>query len=180
MVLNHPCSFSRNVLTLRLILVSFDVLLLTIPFNSFFHISLPSHWLNLCNFVLFLIFYFVYLFFHFILKFISWPCSFVHCVGNYVIWCRLFPGCYWVAYIGDDSWGIWIYYTLQVSGVSVSLNLMVCICLFLVKSLVGCWKNYLCSGFWPTLAVFLQKIPILGWLLQHPFVRSVWFSISCH
>ncbi|KAK4440443.1 Vesicle transport protein GOT1 [Sesamum alatum] len=28
------------------------------------------------------------------------------------------------------------------------------------------------SGFWPTLAVFLQKIPVLGWLLQQPFVRS--------
>ncbi|KAH7515093.1 hypothetical protein FEM48_Zijuj11G0159600 [Ziziphus jujuba var. spinosa] len=28
------------------------------------------------------------------------------------------------------------------------------------------------SGFWPTLAVFLQKIPILGWLFQQPFVRS--------
>nr|GLL31754.1 vesicle transport protein GOT1-like [Ipomoea trifida] len=32
------------------------------------------------------------------------------------------------------------------------------------------------SGFWPTLAVFLQKIPILGWLLQHPFVRSILFE----
>ncbi|QHN92767.1 uncharacterized protein DS421_17g586760 [Arachis hypogaea] len=29
------------------------------------------------------------------------------------------------------------------------------------------------SGFWPTLAVFLQKIPILGWLFQQPYVRSV-------
>ncbi|RYR49810.1 hypothetical protein Ahy_A07g036327 isoform A [Arachis hypogaea] len=28
------------------------------------------------------------------------------------------------------------------------------------------------SGFWPTLAVFLQKIPILGWLFQQPYVRS--------
>lgn len=35
--------------------------------------------------------------------------------------------------------------------------------------------NYglLCSGFWPTLAVFLQKIPVLGWLVQQPYVRSV-------
>ncbi|KAL2901614.1 Vesicle transport protein GOT1 [Bienertia sinuspersici] len=31
------------------------------------------------------------------------------------------------------------------------------------------------SGFWPTLAVFLQRIPVLGWVLQHPFFRSV-----CH
>ncbi|GAA0173542.1 lipase [Lithospermum erythrorhizon] len=29
------------------------------------------------------------------------------------------------------------------------------------------------SGFWPTLAVFLQKIPILGWLVQQPYIRSV-------
>ncbi|XP_075097309.1 vesicle transport protein GOT1 isoform X1 [Nicotiana tabacum] len=28
------------------------------------------------------------------------------------------------------------------------------------------------SGFWPTLAVFLQKIPIIGWIFQQPFVRS--------
>ncbi|KAF2300145.1 hypothetical protein GH714_009874 [Hevea brasiliensis] len=28
------------------------------------------------------------------------------------------------------------------------------------------------SGFWPTLAVFLQRIPILGWVFQQPFVRS--------
>ncbi|GAB2273684.1 Golgi Transport [Dionaea muscipula] len=29
------------------------------------------------------------------------------------------------------------------------------------------------SGFWPTLAVFLQRIPVLGWFLQQPFVRSL-------
>ncbi|RXI00747.1 hypothetical protein DVH24_000981 [Malus domestica] len=29
------------------------------------------------------------------------------------------------------------------------------------------------SGFWPTLAVFIQKIPVLGWLFQQPYVRSV-------
>lgn len=28
------------------------------------------------------------------------------------------------------------------------------------------------SGFWPTIAVFIQKIPILGWVVQHPFIRS--------
>ncbi|KAK4408648.1 Vesicle transport protein GOT1 [Sesamum angolense] len=27
-------------------------------------------------------------------------------------------------------------------------------------------------GFWPTLAVFLQKMPVIGWLFQQPFVRS--------
>ncbi|KAF9679119.1 hypothetical protein SADUNF_Sadunf07G0106900 [Salix dunnii] len=29
------------------------------------------------------------------------------------------------------------------------------------------------SGFWPTLAVFVQRIPILGWVFQQPFVRSI-------
>ncbi|PKI74166.1 vesicle transport protein GOT1-like [Punica granatum] len=29
------------------------------------------------------------------------------------------------------------------------------------------------SGFWPTLAVFMQRIPILGWVLQQPYVRSL-------
>ncbi|XP_073316950.1 vesicle transport protein GOT1-like [Primulina huaijiensis] len=28
------------------------------------------------------------------------------------------------------------------------------------------------SGFWPTVAVFLQKIPVIGWLFQQPFVRT--------
>ncbi|KAF8380642.1 hypothetical protein HHK36_028132 [Tetracentron sinense] len=28
------------------------------------------------------------------------------------------------------------------------------------------------SGFWPTLSVFLQRIPILGWVFQQPFVTS--------
>ncbi|CAA7061835.1 unnamed protein product [Microthlaspi erraticum] len=28
------------------------------------------------------------------------------------------------------------------------------------------------SGFWPTLAVFAQKIPILGWIIQQPYIRS--------
>ncbi|KAB1670317.1 hypothetical protein ES319_1Z180000v1 [Gossypium barbadense] len=31
------------------------------------------------------------------------------------------------------------------------------------------------SGFWPTLAVFLQRIPIVGWLFQQPYIRSVCF-----
>ncbi|RDY11501.1 Vesicle transport protein GOT1, partial [Mucuna pruriens] len=29
------------------------------------------------------------------------------------------------------------------------------------------------SGFWPTLAVFMQKIPLVGWLFQQPYVRSL-------
>ncbi|KAI8530200.1 hypothetical protein RHMOL_Rhmol11G0037200 [Rhododendron molle] len=36
------------------------------------------------------------------------------------------------------------------------------------------------SGFWPTLAVFVQKIPVLGWVFQQPFVRSVCFLDMQH
>ncbi|PWA96941.1 Got1-like vescicle transport protein [Artemisia annua] len=39
------------------------------------------------------------------------------------------------------------------------------------------------SGFWPTLSVFMQKIPIIGWVFQQPYIRSVCFpcprSIGC-
>ncbi|KAM7253157.1 hypothetical protein ACFE04_025775 [Oxalis oulophora] len=28
------------------------------------------------------------------------------------------------------------------------------------------------SGFWPTLSVFIQKVPILGWVFQQPYFRS--------
>eukprot|EP00268_Persea_americana_P039040 TRINITY_DN3865_c1_g3_i1.p1 TRINITY_DN3865_c1_g3~~TRINITY_DN3865_c1_g3_i1.p1 ORF type:complete len:177 (-),score=22.44 TRINITY_DN3865_c1_g3_i1:232-762(-) len=28
------------------------------------------------------------------------------------------------------------------------------------------------SGFWPTLAVFVQRIPIIGWVFQQPFITS--------
>ncbi|KAL8529109.1 hypothetical protein ACS0TY_006540 [Phlomoides rotata] len=28
-------------------------------------------------------------------------------------------------------------------------------------------------GFWPTVAVFLQKIPVIGWLFQQPVIRAV-------
>ncbi|GMP95592.1 hypothetical protein CsSME_00044581 [Camellia sinensis var. sinensis] len=33
------------------------------------------------------------------------------------------------------------------------------------------------SGFWPTLSVFVQKIPIIGWVFQQPFVRSSWILL---
>ncbi|KAF5952718.1 hypothetical protein HYC85_010662 [Camellia sinensis] len=29
------------------------------------------------------------------------------------------------------------------------------------------------SGFWPTLAVFLQRLPLVGWVFQQPFVTSI-------
>lgn len=29
------------------------------------------------------------------------------------------------------------------------------------------------SGFWPTLSVFVSKIPLIGWLFEQPFTRSV-------
>ncbi|KAK9067994.1 hypothetical protein SSX86_012105 [Deinandra increscens subsp. villosa] len=28
------------------------------------------------------------------------------------------------------------------------------------------------SGFWPTLSVFVQKIPVIGWVFQLPFIGS--------
>lgn len=31
----------------------------------------------------------------------------------------------------------------------------------------------ICSGFWPTLVVFLQRLPFLGWVFRQPFVTSV-------
>ncbi|PKU79411.1 vesicle transport protein GOT1-like [Dendrobium catenatum] len=29
------------------------------------------------------------------------------------------------------------------------------------------------SGFWPTIAVFLQRLPIIGWIFQQPFITSL-------
>lgn len=29
------------------------------------------------------------------------------------------------------------------------------------------------SGFWPTLAVFMQRIPVLGWITRQPFVTGL-------
>ncbi|PWA57710.1 got1/Sft2-like vescicle transport protein family [Artemisia annua] len=29
------------------------------------------------------------------------------------------------------------------------------------------------SGFWPTLSVFMQKIPVIGWVFQQPYIRSI-------
>ncbi|CAM8906558.1 unnamed protein product [Rhodiola kirilowii] len=34
------------------------------------------------------------------------------------------------------------------------------------------------SGFWPTIAVFVQRIPVLGWIFQQPFIKSVCFFSS--
>ncbi|KAG5407953.1 hypothetical protein IGI04_004272 [Brassica rapa subsp. trilocularis] len=34
------------------------------------------------------------------------------------------------------------------------------------------------SGFWPTLAVFVQKIPVLGWIIQLPYIRSGLFEVA--
>lgn len=59
--------------------------------------------------------------------------------------------------------------TLQVCIVTLTL-FIVLILWFRCKLLM---ESMLCSGFWPTLAVFLQKIPILGWVVQQPYIRSV-------
>ncbi|CAL5429558.1 unnamed protein product [Camellia sinensis] len=34
------------------------------------------------------------------------------------------------------------------------------------------------SGFWPTVSVFVQKIPIIGWVFQQPFVRSTSWTVT--
>lgn len=39
---------------------------------------------------------------------------------------------------------------------------------------------YCHSGFWPTLAVFLQRIPVIGWLFQQPFISSVSLAKSLY
>ncbi|CAM8937268.1 unnamed protein product [Rhodiola kirilowii] len=28
------------------------------------------------------------------------------------------------------------------------------------------------SGFWPTISVFVQRIPVIGWVFQQPFVKT--------
>ncbi|KAK6919893.1 Vesicle transport protein, Got1/SFT2-like [Dillenia turbinata] len=39
--------------------------------------------------------------------------------------------------------------------------------------LEGYGSIVLFSGFWPTLAVFLQRIPFFGWILRQPFIASL-------
>ncbi|KMT04152.1 hypothetical protein BVRB_8g186010 [Beta vulgaris subsp. vulgaris] len=29
------------------------------------------------------------------------------------------------------------------------------------------------SGFWPTLSVFAQRIPVLGWIFQQPYIKAL-------
>lgn len=114
-------------------------------------------------------------------SFTSWSC-FNHCIGNNVVWCWLFLGCHWMAYNRDDSWGLWLCCTFQVSRMFLLLNVQCLLCFFLFLDwvmLVGCSPSIFHSGFWPTLAVFLQKIPIVGWLFQQPFVRSVCHIYYC-
>ena len=48
-----------------------------------------------------------------------------------------------------------------------------CLALLIFYLLIYHPLFFFCSGFWPTLAVFLQRIPVLGWLFQQPYVRSV-------
>ncbi|KAK6935042.1 Vesicle transport protein, Got1/SFT2-like, partial [Dillenia turbinata] len=82
------------------------------------------------------------------MQFFMKPQNYKVCIlgGNNILWCWLLPGPNRMAYPWHDLGVIRVHYPLQ---------------------------DILCSGFWPTLAVFLQKIPILGWLFQQPFVRSL-------
>ena len=102
---------------------------------------------------------------------------FSDCTGNNFFWCWLLVGCHRMAYFGHDFGGIWIHRTLQVCR---SLTFMIVAVIFVITHF-NCYWNMFCSGFWPTLAVFLQKIPILGWLFQQPYIRSVclfWKKVS--
>jgi hypothetical protein len=95
--------------------------------------------------------------------------SFSDCTGNNFFWCWLLLCCHRMAYFGHDFGGIWIHCTLQVCRI---LTFMIVAVIFVITHF-NCYWNIFCSGFWPTLAVFLQKIPILGWLFQQPYIRSV-------
>lgn len=65
-------------------------------------------------------------------SFTSWSCFFNHCIGNNVIWCWLFLGCHWMAYNRDDSWGLWLCCTFQVSRMFLLLNVQ-CLLAFFVS-----------------------------------------------
>lgn len=53
-----------------------------------------------------------------------------------------------------------------------------CFTEILLFSFAGVADGDFRSGFWPTLSVFVQKIPILGWIFRQPLLRSVCISCS--
>lgn len=95
--------------------------------------------------------------------------------GNYFFWYWVLLSCYRMAYLWHDLGVIWIHCALQVYWIFNFMNLMVFYLIYFVKVSNGV---FFYSGFWPTLAVFMQKIPILGWLFQQPYVRSVCLTLS--
>ncbi|KAK2988096.1 hypothetical protein RJ640_023845 [Escallonia rubra] len=64
-------------------------------------------------------------------------------VSYFVLW-------FLVAHSGNDFRVLWVRCTLQARLL----------------------MHAMCSGFWPTLAVFVQKIPVIGWVFQQPYIRS--------
>lgn len=93
----------------------------------------------------------------------------INWIGHYVLWFWLLSGPCGLANYGHDLGGLWVCRALQVWTIFSSgvLN-------FLFElNFPDHWYSLLHSGFWPTLAVFLQRIPILGWVFQQPFITSV-------
>lgn len=97
-------------------------------------------------------------------------------LGNNIIWYWIFFGHHRMAYIRNDIGGLWLYCALQVNWALPVLLLFCDLINYSPLFISVCFFFCSCSGFWPTLAVFLQKIPVLGWIFQQPYIRSVcWF-----
>lgn len=97
--------------------------------------------------------------------------------GDNLIWNWLSLGTHGMGCHRHDLGGLWVYHTLQVHVFLSSIVFSSHVCVSLVFVFLEClWflHGSLCSGFWPTLSVFLQRIPIIGWLFQQPYVTSVW------
>lgn len=93
----------------------------------------------------------------------------INWIGDHVLWFWLLSGSCGLAYYGHDLGGLWICRALQVWTIFSPGILNFLFALYFPDH----WYSLLHSGFWPTLAVFLQRIPILGWVFQQPFITSV-------
>lgn len=96
-------------------------------------------------------------------------CGYIYSSENNIIWKQLLLCWDWIGMI-LESYGFIVPFRFALHKFTISNNWI---------NLTGCNvadSMYPCSGFWPTLTVFLQRIPILGWLFQQPYVRSVSLS----
>lgn len=95
-------------------------------------------------------------------------------IGYNIIWGWIFLCRNRMAHSGNDFGGLWLCYPLQVNCTLPGALCSFC-CFWYYVLLIWLFSFLPCSGFWPTLAVFLQKIPVLGWVFQQPYIRSVCF-----